>query len=124
MPTNLKSPPNGVMKFFLDSGFILQRMGGNTTAWVNSDSDTLGVEIIISDGSYHAPSSWVSRVSVQVNLLDRTGSPVASYLREFPTVVEFNEWYDSDAGAFCSTRTSDAEFTEEHLLAVGFVGID
>lgn len=121
---NPKPPTDGAVRFLMESGFKVQRMGGNTSAWVNADSDTLGVEIIISDGDYHAPEAWSERASVQVDLLDRRGEPITSYAHEFDNVAAFRQWYDSREGAFFALRTNDAEFTEEHLVAVGFAGID
>ena len=121
---NATTKVSALSRFFIDCGFTMQVMGNGATAWANMDSDVLGAEILISDGQYHAPESWAVRASVQVNLLDRTGDTIASYGRTFENIMLFRDWYDSAEGEFFATRSSDAEFTEEHLTAVGFGSLD
>lgn len=111
--------------FYRSWGFKKTGMGGNTTAWMNGKRDirSLGAEIVIGDGSYHAPTSWErSPVTIGVTLLDSEGEPIATYERDFLSSIMFREWFLSRSGAFL--RRTHPEIDSPELILAGFTVAD
>jgi hypothetical protein len=109
-----------VRQFFKAFGFKRTGMGGNTEAWFLRDKP-LGIELVVTDGAYHAPHQWDAPASVGLAIVDDDG-PISSWGQSFPTVRAFQEWLERGAGRFL-VRTHP-EVREEEITAAGFTSED
>jgi hypothetical protein len=115
----VKRPRVTVSKALRIAGFVRYGMGGNTSAWKDTDSD--GAEMYVTDGDHRAPTRWADPALVSVDLLDLRGEPIASYDRRFPTVQNLIDWlYSREAVTLQAIETLE----EADLTSRGFVSAD